>query len=520
MADILAAALDYAARGWHVFPCIAGGKTPLTPNGFKDATTDPGQIREFIDAFGQCNIGIATGASGLVVLDVDTKNGGIASIKALLQELPEIRNGLLARTSTDGLHYYFAAREGVELRNSAGRLGAGLDIRANGGYVIAPPSTGANGNLYRWERDGTPVLLPARLLARMQVAKWSAKPLTGEPVIEGGRNDYLTKQAGKLRRISCEFDTIVAALAAINQGHCKPPLDEYEVRQIAQSVCRYQPEAEFSDISKGKRRLHIVSYDDIADERLEWLWGGRIPYGKLTLLVGLPGKTKSYLTCAIAGHVTKGELLPDDRFNLRAEPASVLLLTYEDGQGDTIKARLRKCGADMSRVYTVPMEHDSFNIREVEALEEAVREHPDIRLIIIDPVQNMMVGVNDYSDTEVRQAMNPLIKFAMRHKIAVLGIKHLNKDESKSVEARVGGSQAYTGLARTILFAGHDNEKPFGPNHEVYAAVMQTKGNVAGMTSPICYEVNDRGLTFLGSDPNITADRLLPKPPDRKKASA
>jgi Bifunctional DNA primase/polymerase, N-terminal len=134
----LGAALRYAAAGWPVFPCKPGLKEPATPHGFKDATTDPGQIRRWWTRCPSFNIAVATGAPGPDVLDVDVHPGG-SGFEAFNQVK---RAGLITgakgiiRTPSGGLHVYF---DGTSQAN--GRLPRHhLDFRGLGGYVLVPPS--------------------------------------------------------------------------------------------------------------------------------------------------------------------------------------------------------------------------------------------------------------------------------------------------------------------------------------------------------------------------------------------
>jgi hypothetical protein len=136
------AALIYAARGWYSFPAIWGAKTPATTRGFRDATSDAMLLEHWFNGQ-RYNIGIATEASGLVVIDID---GATAQ---------EVFDGFLAEACTcDGIpttytvktrslhgrHYYFRAPHHFQVKSSVGLLGPGIDVRAAGGYVVAPPS--------------------------------------------------------------------------------------------------------------------------------------------------------------------------------------------------------------------------------------------------------------------------------------------------------------------------------------------------------------------------------------------
>src|SRR5712692_7053776 len=167
--ELLAAALRYAAGGWLVFAgyeatttgCSCGdprcehvGKHPRTPHGFQDACRDEATIRGWWDRWPRANVAIRTGsASGLVVLDVDPRHGGEESLAALEQHYGKLPTTLEARTPSGGRHFSFCSDK--SFRSSVGKLGPGLDVRAEGGYVIAAPSPG-----YSWVNELNPVPLP------------------------------------------------------------------------------------------------------------------------------------------------------------------------------------------------------------------------------------------------------------------------------------------------------------------------------------------------------------------------
>ena len=156
---MLTAALAYAARGWRVLPlhtprpgcgcsCLSGGcaspgKHPRTRHGVHDATTDEETIRRWWTRWPDANIGVATG-EGLLVLDVDPRNGGDASLAAVEEEHDWIRT-LTARTGSGGLHLYLTG----DLPSRAGLL-PGIDLKGRGGYIVAPPSRHACGGRYQW----------------------------------------------------------------------------------------------------------------------------------------------------------------------------------------------------------------------------------------------------------------------------------------------------------------------------------------------------------------------------------
>jgi len=264
--DTVTAALDYAKRGWGVVPlhkptqgvcscrkknCTSPGKHPRTEHGPKDGSKDEQQIKQWFAHWPDANLAILTGqSSGLLVLDVDGEDGK-ASLKALTAihgALPKTLCVKTGRTGSDGkrtgCHYYFRIPAGVSIRNSVCILGAGLDIRADGGYVVAPPSLHPSGLLYEWL---TPLQALADLPAWMVEVLREAKPAQqriqnqSELISEGGRNAALTSLAGTMRRRGMSPEAIEAALLTENAARCNPPLPDSEVREIARSIVRYEP---------------------------------------------------------------------------------------------------------------------------------------------------------------------------------------------------------------------------------------------------------------------------------------
>ena len=135
------AALAYARRGVPVFPCEPGAKRPLTQNGHWDATTDTRVIERWWKGWPSANLGVPTGKkSGVVVLDVDVDDGGLESLAKLERAGAPTPKTARVRTGGGGIHVFFRNPRGTEIRNSAGLLGPGLDVRGEGGYVVVPPS--------------------------------------------------------------------------------------------------------------------------------------------------------------------------------------------------------------------------------------------------------------------------------------------------------------------------------------------------------------------------------------------
>lgn len=145
-------ALDYATRyKWYVFPVRPREKTPLTVHGFKDATTDPAQIRAWWNANPDANIGVDCGRSKLVVIDLDGPEG-VANWNALqTANIPQHKTATARTGSGNGYHIFYHAPEGMNIRSGNNKLAAHVDVKAGGGYVVLPPSVHPSGNAYEWQ---------------------------------------------------------------------------------------------------------------------------------------------------------------------------------------------------------------------------------------------------------------------------------------------------------------------------------------------------------------------------------
>ena len=236
--DLLKAALAYASRlGWPVFPvhsvnesgncscgrgeCPSAGKHPVTPNGFKDAATDPEQIREWWTRHPDANIGIPTGsASGFDALDIDPRHGGDESLEDLVSEHGKLPETVEQITGGGGRHILLKHQEELGCK---GGFRPGLDMKGEGGYIVVPPSIHPNGRRYAWELSSRPggiqiACYPSWLLdaLRHSNGKLEAPPI-GDFIAEGKRNATLASIAGMMRRPGMSKSAIEAALLVENK---------------------------------------------------------------------------------------------------------------------------------------------------------------------------------------------------------------------------------------------------------------------------------------------------------------
>ncbi len=240
---LLEQALDYRERGWSIVPLGCRSKRP-TQRWERFQTTHAGvhELRYWFERNADRNVGIVTGAvSGLLVLDVDGDAGATSIDAKPIPATPTVQTG-------KGRHYYFA-HPGGTIPNAV-RIMPGVDVRADGGYVVAPPSIHESGRQYAWIACFSPSDLhlapvPAWLAAkvtpaaaptsapRMGAREWERLMSAG--AAEGGRNDATARVAGLFLR---HLDPYVAleAVAAWNDARNKPPLSRAEVEKTVRSV--------------------------------------------------------------------------------------------------------------------------------------------------------------------------------------------------------------------------------------------------------------------------------------------
>lgn len=245
-----AAALGYLALGWSVAPVQARGKRPLVRwTALQSARATPAQVAHWYERWPDANVGVVTGTvSGLVVLDVDAGHGGEDSLAELerlhgsLEPTPE------SLTGGGGRHLYFR-HPGREIGNRVG-LREGLDLRGDGGMVVAPPSIHPSGRPYRWRtgrdpREIAPAPMPhwLRSLASGDTehpghppAHWRA--LVREGVAEGARNATVASLTGHLLRHGVDPDVVLELMLCWNRQRCAPPLPDDETASVVASIVR------------------------------------------------------------------------------------------------------------------------------------------------------------------------------------------------------------------------------------------------------------------------------------------
>jgi hypothetical protein len=232
-------ALGLARGGLRVIPLKPNCKVPLTKHGSKDASADPQVIAEWWGRWPDANVGVVTG-EGLFVVDIDIKSG--VEGEAAWRDLQKVHGATpMTRTvitPTGGRHLYWDSR-GAFIRCSVGQLGAGIDIRGDGGYVVAAGAI--NGKAYETLPDPiaqAPIWLldvvRERNVSRRSVTDWRKLASSG---VEGGqRNSTVASFAGHLLRKGVDPWEALELVRAWNQARCRPPLPDAEVVGCVNSI--------------------------------------------------------------------------------------------------------------------------------------------------------------------------------------------------------------------------------------------------------------------------------------------
>lgn len=244
----LDAALSYLAHGWAVIPVRERGKRPLVAwEEFQRRLPTEDEVRRWFARWPDANLAIVTGRiSGLIVLDIDPRHDGGETLDELERTHGPLPHTVEALTGSGGRHVYFAY-PGRTVRNAVG-FAPGLDLRGDGGVIVAPPSVHPSGRRYEWEvshhPDETPVAPMPRWLPRLIAAPEGRRGhppdhwrrLAREGVAQGRRNDTIASFAGHLFWHGVDYDVVMELLLCWNAERCRPPLDDDEVARTVDSI--------------------------------------------------------------------------------------------------------------------------------------------------------------------------------------------------------------------------------------------------------------------------------------------
>lgn len=510
-------ALYYADVGLAVFPLRSRDKRPATENGCKAATTNKQQISEWWNKHPDSNIGIATGSvsGGLLVIDLDVdENKGVNGyevMKEWQQENGELPESWRSITGRGGYHLFY--RDTAVRQNRVG-LYDGVDIRGEGGYIVAPPSIHPNGRKYEWEQEPGEYELA-------QVNDWVVKFLKG-PVLEEGEKQFfkvseiipegervstMVRLIGSLKAKGLDHDAIKAAVRAENEKKCVPPLSDLELeKEIFPALKRgWEPTSPYntSVSDRGKIRqnknhsLEMVRMSEAEEKEAEWLICDYMPRYQITSLAGDGGSGKTTVWCSIAASISTGrktfleEMIPNGMGT--TNPQKVMFFSAEDSFEYTLKRRLRKNGANLDNILSIDIADErfqdiKFNSSYLESLLEAHRP----ALCIFDPIQAFVPPDIRMGDRNaMRNCLAPLIGYGEKYGVTFLIIEHANKQSGVWGRKRIADSADIWDISRSVIMAGETSER--GVRY-----LSHEKSNYGPTSDSVLYTIDNEVIQFKG----------------------
>lgn len=273
--------------------------------------------------------------------------------------------------------------------------------------------------------------------------------------------------------------------------------------EVSREVARAELERRGIDVNSQTfeeiSSIKMVRMDDVEEEEIKWLYCPYIPRGKVTLCAAHPGSGKTWVMCYAVACVSVGkqffDIAPFD-----SKPENAIYITAEDGLGDTIKRRLRACGADMTKVYSIrdPNAEMTFDNPELEKIVREVKP----ALLVMDPMQAYIgANVEMNAANKTRPILSRLVSLAERYDMAIVLVCHLNKNEKGSSITRVIGSMDIPGVARSTIAIGNV------PNEEIQKFMSHEKSSNAPRGKTKLFHIDpDNGGIVIDGESSLTMD--------------
>lgn len=443
-------ALEYLARGWSVIPCTPKDKRPLVRwQEYQTRRPTEDEVRAWWTANPNASIAIVTGKiSGLAVVDVDPGRGGTCD------DLPPT---VVVRTGGGGWHYYYRYPATGSVPSGVGA--DGIDVRGDGGYVIAPPSVHQSGDVYSWAKGGELSPCPARFLAGSKVKaetptddtdRWLSRIISGG-IVGGGRNDTATKYAGYLAGKQVPLDVAKQLVTQWNRK-LDNPLDSGELETTIESAYRTAKRNGGRAREDEDKPFTAMSFGDFTlkygGESVKWLVPGWMPEATIAFLVAPPGSYKSWLMWDLAVSVATGKpmmgVTPE-----RTGP--VLVMQQEDAHGINAQRSnlvlyakhgiIPPAMTEDSLMYEMPSGNIPIYVREerdfrfsdpksMAGLEEWIEKHRPV-LVCLDPLYSAASN-EEYMAKDI-DAMFKMKELRDKYGVTFCILHHTNKGAGDDV---------------------------------------------------------------------------------------
>lgn len=343
------------------------------------------------------------------------------------------------------------------------------------------------------------------------VAEWAHKKYPDDKIIIVSDNDLKTEGNPGVTHAQAAAaavgDAVVIPVRAADPER-KCDVNDLYVDEGIEAVCKL--------LFGNQEGTVVTEMDRVEAEDVDWYWEPKIAAKKVTLLAGDPGLGKSFLGLSMAAVISNGGQWIDGG---TAPAGDTLLLSLEDDPADTIRPRLDALGADCSKVHLITgvrkrvkgkLVEQMFDLNsDIPALDQALQQRPNVRLVIIDPIsaylgKGGLGGSNSHNNAEMRALLAPLSVLATKYRVAILAITHLNKSPAQ-VLYRVMGSLAFVALARATWFVVKD------PNDPRRRLLMPSKNNIAADNGPgLAYRIqeDEQGRATIAWEPEPVRQSL------------
>ena len=310
----------------------------------------------------------------------------------------------------------------------------------------------------------------------------------------------------------------------LNATICVPPLPTQELERVITQVVGqpdrpgFRPGVQESELSApweapqptDARHAVFVRLSEVEREEVSWHWPGRTARGKITILMGDPGLGKSWLTCDLAARTTRGATWPDGG---TAPCGDVIILTAEDGLGDTVRPRVEDLGGDLSRVHVLTaikdLEGNEYTLslsRDLPQLEAKIVETGAV-LVTIDPFSAYLGATDSYKDADIRRVLTPLAALAERTRVVVVAVMHLTKDDKRRAVSRGLGSMAFVAASRVTLAVGRDPDDSDPNGRRIVAPI---KSNLSEPAPALAFRLTDGRFCWDEQSPaDVDVDEVL-----------
>lgn len=486
-------AQNYAVRGWRVLPlhwikedgscscgkrsCESPGKHPiaqLAKFGSRSASNNVATVGDWWGVMPKANVGIATGKeSGLVVLDVDPRHGGSESIKWLIEEHGDFTQTLAVKTGSGGLHYYYR-HPGFDVSNSAGALSEGIDVRGEGGYVVAPPSNHASGGSYGWAFDDSErgvAAMPGWIASKGNNEMPVVATRIPDMIAHGTQHHALVSLAGTMRRRGMGAEEIYAALTVTNRTRCERPGPEANIRRIAESVCQYEPEEIIGAVTDIEKMLSaegeplVVSLADSIAEALERTreakaLGGRMPGlsfgferidkmtngakpGELIVVAARPSMGKTALSVQLSETFARqkpGLIFSVEMARLAVTDRFLSADSHIDSQrlasGHISDDEMAVLERTASRLSELPVGINDDGSMTTRLMAQIIENEGNVGWVVVDYLQMLRAEGRDNREQEVASISRDLKAIAKRFNIPVIAPTQLSRKNEARTDKR------------------------------------------------------------------------------------